>query len=416
MTAEQIVDHPLHAARPAGFADWRGRLDREQTAPVIAIAGSRGKTSVLRAVESILRAGGRRFASWTDGGVEIEGERQRGELGPWSRALTRLSAGGIDLALQEMDWVTAQTIGATASYPIVAITNLCANNEACLVTPEMFQARKALSRVRESVAAAGRLILNADDFIVSEPDPVGAADRYLIGISVDTPVLRRHLQRGGDACWIDGSSITIQEARRITPIVDVRRLAWTRGGAIPFAVQNALLATAVARSCGLPPRLIASGLCAYDARAASMPGSFNLFDIGGSTIVVDQPTPPWFLRSTLRAASNLGSGHQLRVVGPMLNVAADDLLEVGRLLGRAGGVLVTHGTWTDERLDQFRQGVASNDVPPLFVQAADERSATHQALGMLRPDDVMLVLAENPSAVVRQLSRRARRRLVAARE
>src|SRR5215210_975632 len=130
MIAAPVAPYPLRIPRPSGFAEWRARLDRERVAPVIAVAGSKGKTSVLRAVEAIFRAGGYRFATWTDRGVEIEGDWQRGELGPWSRALTRLTAGGLDIAFQELDWATVPTIGAPGTkYPIVAIANLCANSE-----------------------------------------------------------------------------------------------------------------------------------------------------------------------------------------------------------------------------------------------------------------------------------------------
>ena len=408
MTTPVFIEDALHPVRPEGFAAWRARLDRENVAPVIAVAGSRGKTSVLRAVESILRIGGYRFASWTDRGVEIEGEHQRGELGPWSRALTRLAAGGLDVALQELDWATVQTLGAHGSiYPIVALVNLCANSEACLITPETLQARRALRSIRKQVAPAGRLVLNADDFALSE-DPEGGADRYLVGISADTPVLRRHLDGGGDACWIANASIMIQERGRTRPVLDARSLPWTREGHIPFANQNALLATAIARSCGLPDRLIAAGLAAHEARPESMPGSFNVFDSGSATIVVDRPMPSWFLRSSLRASVNLGRGRQVRVVGPMTDIPDSDVSEVGRLLGRNGGVLVLHGAWDAGRSERIRQGAASNHVPPIVLQAPDERTAVQQAMDMLRTDDVMLVLAENPAATVRLIQRRLR--------
>ena len=416
MTAEPLLDLALRAPRPTGFADWRARLDREQIAPVVAIAGSRGKTSVLRAVESIFRSGGYRFASWTDRGVEIEGERQRGELGPWSRSLTRLAAGGLDVALQELDWATVQTIGAPGTiYPIVAVANLCANSEACLLTPETLQAQRALRLLKKRVAPAGRLVLNADDFALAEDAADGAA-RYLIGISADTPVLRQHLLEGGDAGWVVDNKIVIQEDMRARAVADAGKLLWTREGSIPFAIQNALIATAIARSCGLPERLIAAGLAAHEARPETMPGSFNVFDTGSATIVVDSPMPPWFLRSSLRASANLGgSGRQVRVAGPMAAVATDDLFEVGRLLGRRGGVLIVHGAWQSERLDQLRQGAAGNTVPPLFLQTADERTAVQQTMGMLRADDVMLVLAENPSAAIRIIQRRLRQRSPRAR-
>lgn len=412
MIADQVAPASRRAPRPSGFTDWRARLDRERVAPVIAVAGSKGKTSVVRAVESIFRVAGYRFASWTDRGVEIEGEYQRGELGPWSRALTRLAAGGLDIALQELDWATVPTIGAPgAKYPVVAIANLCANSEACYFTSETVQARRALQLIKSSIAPAGRLVLNADDFAVSD-DSGGAEDldrRYLVGISGDTPVLRRHIDQGGDASWVENGTITIREGELAQSIAEVRQLPSTRDGTIPFAVQNALIATAIARSCGIPQHQIAAGLAAHEARPESMPGSFNVFDLGSATIVVDRPMPSWFLRTSLRASANLGSGRQVRVAGPMIDVSTDDLTEVGRLLGRNGGVLIAYGVWPPERLERLRLGAAGNSVPPIFLQAPDERTAVQQALNMLRAKDVLLILAEHPPATVSLIQRHLRR-------
>jgi cyanophycin synthetase len=379
---------------------------------VIAVAGSKGKTSVLRTVESIFRAGGYRFASWTDRGVEIEGEHQRGELGPWSRALTRLAAGGLDIALQELDWATVPTVGSPgAKYPVVSIANLCGNSEACFFTPETLHARRALRLMKSSVAPAGRLVLNADDLALSDEGNRSqcAEDRYLVAISADAPVLRRHVLNGGDACWVENGTITIRETGLTQAIADVHRLPWTREGTIPFAVQNALIATAIARSCGIPAHQIAAGLAAHEARPESMPGSFNVFDIGSATIVLDRPMPSWFLRSSLRACANLGSGRQIRVVGHMPEVSTDDLSEVGRLLGRNGGVLIASGVWSPERLELLRHGAVGNAVPPIFLQAPDERAAVQQALNMIRAKDVLLILSEDPPATVSLVQRHLRR-------
>jgi cyanophycin synthetase len=408
MTAELVIESPVRAPRPTSFRDWRARLDRDHIAPVIAIAGSRGKTSVLRAVESVLLAAGLRFATWTDQGVEIEGERQRGELGPWSRAITRLGAGGLDIALQELDWATIQALGAPdGAYPIVAVANLCANNEACLITTETVLAMRALARIRRSASPTGRLILNAEDFAVADDTASeDSADRYLVGMSPDTPVLRRHLTLGGDACWVSGSTIVTQEDSVPTDVVDVHGLHWAQDGAIPFSIQNALMATAIARGCGLSHQLIATGLANHQARPETMPGSFNVFDTGSATVVVDRPMAPWFLRPVVRAAANLGPGHHMRVIGPMPDIATEDLIEVGRLLGRNGGAMVAHGHWDEDRLALLRRGAAVNEVPPIFMQAVDERAAVQQALGMLRAGDVLLILAEDAAATVRLVARR----------
>jgi cyanophycin synthetase len=228
--------------------------------------------------------------------------------------------------------------------------------------------------------------------------------------------LRRHLQRGGDACWIADGQIAIHEHSRSRQLANIGRLGWTKDGRIPFAVQNALLATAIARCCGISDEVIERGLFAHEARPESMPGSFNVIETGAATIVVDRPVSSWFLRATLRAASNLGNGRQLRVVGPMENVATDDLQEVGRLLGRNGGILIAHGNWPAERLALMRQGASGNEVPPIFLQAADERRAVQQGISMVGAQDVLLVLAEDAPSVLRLISRSLRRQAVSIRE
>ena len=73
-------------------------------------------------------------------------------------------------------------------------------------------------------------------------------------------------------------------------------------------------------------------------------------------------------------------------------------------------MLIVHGEWSEERLHSIRQGAAINEVPPIVLQVADERSAIQQGIGMLRSDDVLLVLAEDPAAAVRLIARRTRRR------
>jgi cyanophycin synthetase len=411
MTAEILTELPTSSHRPASFAAWRRQIDREQVAPVVAIAGSRGKTSVARALESIFRAEGLRLATWTNRGVEIEGQGQRGELGPWARVHTRLKAGALDVAIRELHWATLQAVGHSgANYPVVAVSNLCGNSDACLATPESLLARKALARAKASVTDLGRLILNANDLDLSEHLDFAAPERYLVARSPEAPVMRRHLLRGGDACYLDGLNLVVDEGGVSFPVVDIQDLAWVHDGTISFAVQNALMAAAIARACGISTTVIARGLADHVARPELMPGSFNIFEAGAATIVVDRPMPSWFLRASLRAAGSLGSGRLIRVVGAMRDVPTDDLMEVGRLLGRQSGVVVVHGDWAADRSQLLRQGASANEVPPLFVQAPDERNAILQSLEMLRPEDVMLILAENPQSAVRLVTSRVRRR------
>jgi hypothetical protein len=143
-----------------------------------------------------------------------------------------------------------------------------------------------------------------------------------------------------------------------------------------------------------------------------MPGSFNVLPVGEAVVVVDQPAPSWFLRTTLRGIFHLRPGHRLiTVVGKMENVPDEDLTETGRLLGRAGGALILHSTADQpERATLLRQGIAANEVPPVVIHVSTERQAIARALTMLRPDDLAFVLADQPTSVLRGLNRAQRRR------
>jgi cyanophycin synthetase len=404
------VNSSVASLRQGSFIGWRGHLDRVQVPPVVAIAGSRGKTSVLRAADAIFANANLRTATRSSGGVEIEGESQRGEISPWARVLTRLRSGGLDVAFQELDWVSVQaTAMGELTYPVLAVTNLCANNDACLATPETLLARKSLARIRASLPGTAQLVLNAHDFALADGDGEVSAQHYLVGMTPDAPMLRRHLAKGGNACYIQNHTVMLAESGVPVAVLATSDVPWFRKESVPFSVQNGLMATAIAHACGLGISQIRAGLTAYVPRAATMPGSFNVFDAGSATVVVDRPTHPWFLRTSIRGAAGLGDRRQIRVVGPMLSVPTDDMNEVGRLLGRQSGAILIHGEWPFDRLGLFKLGVAMNDVPPVMLHAADERRAILQGLEMLRADDVLLVLAENPAAVVRLVASQVRR-------
>lgn len=409
-TPAQLPNAIITPGRPGSFIAWRGHQDREQVPPVIAIAGSRGKTSVLRAAEAIFAHASLRTASRSSGGVEIEGESQRGEISPWARALTRLRTGGIDVAFQEIDWVTVQaTAQAEMAFPVLAVTNLCANSDACLATPETVLARKALVRMKAGMPGDGQLVLNAHDFALADQDGELSASHYLVGMTPDAPMLRRHLAKGGNACYLDNHAVVLAEKGRPFTLLLTSQVSWFRNESIPFAVQNGLMAAAIARACGISSDLIAAGLASYAPRASAMPGSFNVFEVGPAAIIVDRPTPSWFLRTTIRGVAAMGHRRQVRVVGPMLNVPTSDVNEVGRLLGRQSGAVIMHGDWPYDRLGLFKLGVAMNDVPPVILQITDERQAILQGLEMLRADDALLVLAENAPGAVRLIASQTRR-------
>ncbi|MFM9106232.1 MAG: hypothetical protein ACKOWF_05995, partial [Chloroflexota bacterium] len=365
------------APLPDSVPGWIGRLRRSGAQPVIAIAGSRGKTTGIHLLDAMLAAAGLRTVLWTDHGVTIAGRKQRGELVPWTRGLALVASGDLDLAIQELDWDTVHAVGLPEeAYPLVAVTNLCANNDACLLQDETLRAVRALRTVRAAARPGARFVLNGDDWAVAGGDHEDDPRNILVTQSRDTPLVRTHLARGGVAAWVEAGDVHFGPAEGAATLLTVADAPISGGGLFGFQVANLLTAAALARACGVPAAAIAAAAASYRPDPMAIPGSFNVFAIRGATVIVDRPAPPWFMRVPLRAVGPLGPGRQVQMIGAARPTPVDDLQETGRLLGRGAGLVVVHGeTSHPERTAAILQGIAQNDVPPAIVHAESENAA-----------------------------------------
>ncbi|MGH2560969.1 MAG: glutamate ligase domain-containing protein [Thermomicrobiales bacterium] len=392
---------------PDSFDAWRIRARQSAAIPVIAVAGSRGKSTVIRIVDAMLRSAGLRTATWTNTGIEINGRHQRGELVPWSRALSRLAEGRLDVAIQELDWSTVNAVGLPEGvYPVVAITNVCVNNEECLIHDEARRAMRSLPSLLGAVHPAGVAVLNGEDYALAGADVPFRSPAILVAPSPETPLVRGHLRNGGSAAWINARGIALGLHEEYTHLGDPRELGLTLQGKASFQVVNAMVAASIASAVGIAPLTINSALSELSLEPSVLPGSFNVFRQNETIIVVDRPDPSWFLRPVLRGVRDVRRNRLLTVVGRMQNAPLDDLAEVGRLLGRASAAVILHSQEDEpDRAERFRQGVASNDVPSVIVHTTTERRAINRALKMAREGDAVLILADQATSAVRQVQR-----------
>ncbi|HEY7035684.1 MAG TPA: hypothetical protein VH482_30375 [Thermomicrobiales bacterium] len=362
---------------------------------------------MVRLLDAVFREAGLRTAIWTDRGVEIEGAPQRGELVPWSRAQNRLDDGSLDVAIREIGWSTVRTSALPpSSAPIVAVTNVCANREACLIQGEARLAAKVLPDLLHIASPHGIVVLNGEDFAVSGDEVPRDRPQWLIALNRDTPLLRHHVGSGGTAAWVENGSLVVGGGNTRHEFGQSQDLVFALNGAAGFEVHNALTAAAVATAAGVGARPIARALAEFRISHRFMPGSFNIVEVNGATAIVDRPEPSWFLRPILRAVRDRTIGRLVTVAGRLESVPDSDLTEVGRLLGRASQALVLHSEPDSAaRVAGLRQGVAMSDVPPPIVHTPSERRAVTRALAMMRSRDFLLVLADRPQTVLRALAR-----------
>lgn len=407
-----VSDPVLVAAREVAlvhtsFRSWQRDTSLNTLLPVIGIGGTRGKSTVLRLVESMLITMHLRRGTWTDLGVQIQGRRQRGEIAGWKHALTRLAEGSIDIALQELDWATVNAAGLPpASYPVIA---LCGVREQALSPERSIELQTAVRASRTCVGAVhhnGFLIVNGDDAYAVDAANDCDATTILVSRSFQQPFLQQHLADGGAGVWVRNGHIWMGDRQHATRVGRVSDFPITMQGEADFNVTNVLLAIGIGRGIGLDIPSIAHALQRFRAAWDILPASMNIYDTDDYRAVIDQLGPGWVIRSVLRAINPGGERRQITVVGDLAWVAAEEVFELGRQLGRFHGAIVMHGDQKPSRMDDFRRGLAANPYPPLFIWLPTERRAINRAFKTLKQGDCLLILTTHDSSAAHRAVRR----------
>lgn len=393
---------------PPTFRHWQKRCFELGLPPVIAVAGSRGKSTVVRLLQAIFDRAGIQSAIWTDFGVEINGRRQTREIAGWNRALARLMEHSLDVAVQELDWNLVSAVGLPRStYPIVAVTNVCANDPQCLITPAGQMAQRALPRVAMATHPQGIVCLNAEDYALERTLAMTDARTIVVGKSDAAPLVRQHHQAGGISLWTDRDhNIVYGYADESLEVANMLDVPLSREGHASFEETNVLIACAAALATGIGHEIIAETIVRFKPSIADLPGSFSVREVGTITTIVDRMMPSWFLRPMLRAANPQAKRRQISVIGGLNKLPVADLFEIGRLLGRSHGAVILHGELNEDRYADFRRGVARNPYPPVLIHLPTERRAINRAMQAVRADDVLLFLSDSdPGPAIRAVSR-----------
>ena len=400
------IDSEVSLVHPT-FRSWQRDTYHAGLLHVIGISGTRGKSTVLRLVEAMLNDSHLRSATWTDMGVQIRGRRQRGELSGWSHALTRISEGSLDIALQELDWNTVNAVGLPPnSYPVMVITGLREKTDNPEQSPSLQSALRGAQRVVAAVPHNGFVVVNADDHYAV--NAVADTDAVVIQVALSprSPNLVQHLETGGMAVWVRDGDIMIGDRNRALRLCRVQDAPLTMKGEATFNTTNVLLAIAIGRGIGIDIPCIIRTLRSFRSAWDILPASMNTYDTGDNLAAIDQLGPPWILQPVLKAINPGANRRQVTVVGDLRWIDAGEIRDLGRLLGRYHGAIVLHADQDEALVKEFRQGLSANPYPPLFIWLPTERRAINRAFKAIRNDDVLLILTTGDSAAAHRAVRR----------
>src|SRR5690606_19562032 len=117
----------------------------------------------------------------------------------------------------------------------------------------------------------------------------------------------------------------------------------------------------------VPDAAIRQGVQTFDPDPVRLPGSCNIFQKGGATIVLDSARHVWTLKSLIRGIRHQPHRRTIIVAGFFSHLPEDQIVEAGRLLGRLGGVVILHAETDRPITELLKEGIAQNTIPPLVL-------------------------------------------------
>ena len=350
-------DHPLlrdaagRGLDVLGEVEFAWRLRGPDAAPWLAVTGTNGKTTTVRMLESILRAGGLRALAVGNVGVSVidavaaadrDYEVLAVELSSfqlhWSSSLAPAASALLNLAPDHLDWH-----GSLSAYA------------------------RAKALIWRGPIAVG----NADDVAVAALLAASAAPTR-VSFTLGVPAARQLGVR--DGMLVDRAFAA--EAVALLPAADVRP-----AGA--HNIANALAAAALARAHGVSAEAVADGLRAF----VPDPHRNQVVRTADGLAWVDdsKATNPHAARASL-----LGYESVVWIAGGQLKDApVDDL--VAEIAPRLRGVVLLG---VDRELIAAALRRHAPEIPVIEVSSTDDGAMTEvvrAAAGLARPGDVVLL-------------------------
>jgi cyanophycin synthetase len=364
--------------------------------PVIAVAGTNGKTTTTRMIGHALRLAGLRTGVATTEGIHVDGRQiDEGDCtGYWSARMV-LEAAQADAAVLETARGGLLKRGLGFDRCDVAVMlNVSADH----LGMDGVHTVAELAEVKSVVARSARraAVLNAEDgHCVATRTRLGSGVEVIyFSMDHEAPVLLRHLAEGGRAVYLKDGRMMLASHGQLDPLLDVKSMPAALGGHAMHNVANALAATAALIGAGHAPELAVAALSSFVSDATANPLRANLFEAGGIGILVDYAHNSAACASLVTMARSLCSG-RLRAVVTVPGDRRDcDLADIGRVCGAGFDELLVYeaeprgrppGDTASHLLAGAREaGAGWMDAEP------DVRQALARMLARCQPGDMLV--------------------------
>ena len=398
------LDPSFGKGRPVGEAivDMMFPAGENARIPVVAIAGTNGKTTTSRLIGRVFEANGLRVGMTSTDGIYVEGRRiDTGDCSGPRSARNVLMHPDVDAAVFETarGGVLREGLGFDMC-DVAVVTNIGLGDHLGLNYITTVDELAVVKRVIvENVSPHGAAVLNAADPVVAAMAHHCPGDVIYFAINGQNPVLATHRAQGRRVVYVEAGEMVCAEGRRKYRI-PLAQVPLTRNGSIGFQVENAMAATATGWALGYEWPVIERALASFVSDSATAPGRFNVFDYRGATLIADYGHNPDAMLALVKAVENMPALRRSVVISGAGDRRDDDIRQQTEILGEAFDDVILYqdacqrGRADGEVIALLRAGLA-NAKRVQHVEAINgEFAAIDTALARLKDGDLCLILID----------------------
>lgn len=384
---ESLVD----ALADQGAGSAGGRI------PVIAVTGTNGKTTTTLMIAHIVGQAGLGTGVTTTEGVFVAGERLlEGDCAGFHSARRVLESDLVDIAVLETARGGILKRGLAFDACAVGVVLNVSGDHLGLDGIETIE---QLAQVKTVVArsASSAVVLNADDrrCVAMAAQLRDGVDVIYFSTVPDHAVLQQHLAAGRRAAYLQDGALVLDDGARRHRLAMARELPAALQGHALHNVANALAAAAAAMAVGFSAEQIAAGLRSFVSDAAQNPLRCNVYQIAGTTVIVDYAHNGAAWDALAAMARSMSGGRRLAVLTAPGDRRDADLYQLGRACGEGFDELYVYeadprGRAAGDTAAHIAVGARALATAPTVHEVLPAGDAFNAAIRHARPGDILV--------------------------
>lgn len=382
--------------------------------PLVAVAGTNGKTTTVRLIAHILGCQGLRVGMTNSDGVYIQGRRiDTGDCSGPKSARNVLLHPDVDAAVFETARGGILREGlAFDRCNVAVVTNIGMGDHLGLSFISTVEDLAVVKRVVvQNVAPNGVAVLNAADPMTAAMASACPGSVTFFAHDSHHPVMATHRAQGRRVVYVEKGHIVAAQ-QQFEERVALAQVPITRNGTIGFQIENAMAAVAAAWALGVDWNTIRSGAASFVNDAQTAPGRFNLFDYRGASVIADYGHNPDAILALVAAIETMPAQKRLVVISGAGDRRDVDISRQTEILGDAFDEIILYqdqcqrGRADGEVLQLLQQGLVNAKRANKIDEIHGEFLAIDTALSRLEAGDLCLILIDQVEEALAHIAQR----------